>query len=142
MKAREIFVAGLAAIGIVSGLVIAGSVAGILTLPFRAASGVAERTFNADNMIHNYEWFKRQYQDVQAIGVKIGAAEASLASFEQSAGARSTWKFEDRQEWARLNNVLLGLRGQRAQMVAEYNAKTQMANRNLFRTSDLPAELN
>lgn len=141
MKAREIFVTGLAAIGIVSGLVVAGAAAGLLTLPFRAVSGVAERTFNADNMIHNYEWFKQQYQDVQAIGVKIGVAEGAISAFEASAGDRGTWKFDDRQEWSRLNTILLGLRGQRASMVAEYNAKTQMANRNLFRTGDLPAEL-
>ncbi|WLR90925.1 hypothetical protein [Shinella zoogloeoides] len=132
---------GLIATAAVIGIIIAGATVSLVTLPVRAVTGVAERTFNPDNMIHNYEWFKRQYQDVQAIGVKIGAAEASIAVFEKSAGERSTWKFEDRQEWNRLNNVLLGLQGQRASMVAEYNAKTQMANRNLFRTGDLPAEL-
>ena len=125
----------------VIGIVIAGTAINLNTLPFRAASGVAERTFNADNMIHNYEWFKRQYQDVRAIDVKIDASEDAKKAFEASAGDRASWKFEDRQEWSRLNNVLLGLRGQRASMVAEYNAKTQMANRNLFRTGDLPAEL-
>ena len=140
MSGKSVFVAGLAAVGIVAGLVIASTAVGLITLPFRAVSGVAERTFNPDNMIHNYEWFKRQYQDVKAIDVKISTAEAAQKSFEASAGDRSTWKFDDRQEWSRLNTVVLGLRGQRASMVADYTAKTQKANRNLFRTGDLPSE--
>lgn len=139
------FKSSLAILGMIGGLAtiaIVGSAGiGLITLPFRAASGVAERTFNADNMIHNYEWFKRQVQDVKAIDVKISTAEAAQKSFEQAAGDRANWKFDDRQEWARLNNIVVGLRGQRASMVAEYNAKTQMANRDIFRTGDLPAEL-
>lgn len=136
----------LVKIGLISACILVGgvvtlSVANMLTLPVRAVSGVAERTFNADNMIYNYEWFKRQVQDVKAIDQKINAAELALKGFESHAGDRANWKFDDRQEWSRLNNVLLGLTNQRAGMIAEYNAKTQMANRDLFRTGDLPNEL-
>lgn len=141
MSFGKVFLGGVAVIGVAVGLSIVASVGGLITLPFRAASGVAERTFNADNMIHNYEWFKRQYQDVQAMDRKIGISSLAVEGFEKSAGEREKWQFEDRQEWARLNNVLLGLRGQREKMIAEYNARTQMANRDLFRTGELPAEL-
>lgn len=122
-------------------MTIVGTLAGVVTLPFRSAAAVAEKTFNADNMIYNYEWFKRQNEDVQAFDQKIAAAELAKKGFEAHAGDRSTWKFEDRQEWSRLNNVLLGLTSQRISMVAEYNAKVQMANRNIFRTGDLPERL-
>lgn len=133
--------AGVIAIVVIGGFAIVGSLTGIITSPFRSAAGIVERTVNPDNVIANYEWFKRQYQDIKAIDVNLANAEGAQASFEKSAGDRSTWKFDDRQEWARLNSVALGLRNQRAEMVAEYNARTQMANRNLFRTSDLPAEI-
>lgn len=109
--------------------------------PFVQAGRVVEKTIDADNIIANYEWFKRQVQDVRAMNEKVGIASLVLEQFEKSAGPRESWKFDDRQEWNRLNTVLLGLRAQRTSMVAEYNARTQMANRDLFRTSDLPAEL-
>lgn len=141
MSIGKLFGYGALAIVAIGGLGVVGSVTGILTAPIRGAATVAERTFNGDNMIHNYEWFKRQVQDVAAIDERIGVAQATLASFEVSAGPRDTWKFDDRTEWNRLNTVLLGLKGQRTSMVAEYNARVEMANRNLFRTGDLPDRL-
>jgi hypothetical protein len=130
----------------VGGIILAAFAVGlaiqVITMPARTVVGIAERTLNSDNVIANYEWFKRQYQDIQAFDTKIANAEAAQKAFEQSAGPRETWKFDDRQEWSRLNAVLLGLSNQRRDMVAEYNARTEMANRNLFRTSDLPAIIN
>lgn len=128
----------LAAIGIS----LVGSGVWFLTLPMRTATGVIERTANPDNVIANYEWFKRQVQDVKAIDKRIVATNTAMDAFMQSAGARETWKFEDRQEYNRLNALSIGLQGQRADMVAEYNARTQMANRDIFRTGELPEQLN
>lgn len=123
-------------------LTVVTGVGWLVTSPFRAAVGVAERTLNPDSMIYNYEWFKRQVQDVRAIDERLRAARLSQKSFEAAAGSRESWKFDDRQEWNRLNAVVLGLESQRATMVAEYNARTQMANRDIFRTGDLPESLN
>lgn len=111
------------------------------TAPIRAVTGVVNRTLNSDNVLANYEWFKRQNEDVQAIDARLDASRKTLAAFERSAGPRSQWTFEDKQESSRLGSVILGLEGQRASMVAEYNARTQMANRDLFRTKDLPQRL-
>jgi hypothetical protein len=122
-------------------LSVIGGAAALITLPMRTATGVAERTFNPDAVIANYEWFKRQVQDVKAIDGRLDAARRARSDFEASAGGRETWKSDDRQEWNRLNSIVLGLEGQRTSMVAEYNARTQMANRDLFRTSDLPETL-
>lgn len=109
--------------------------------PAEQAGRVMRKTLDADNVIYNYEWFKRQREDVAAMDQKLAAAEASKAGFEQSAGPRTSWKFDDRNEWNRLNAIELGLRNQRSDMVAEYNAKAKMANRNIFMSGDLPAEL-
>lgn len=131
----------LSAVAIIA--VVSGAAWGIRMVFYPAAQAgrVMERTLDADNVIYNYEWFKRQREDVAAMDVKLRDAEASKTSFEQSAGPRDTWKFDDRTEWNRLNAIVLGLRNQRTDMVAEYNAKAKMANRNIFMTGDLPAQL-
>lgn len=133
---------GIIVLAAVSGFSIMASGLGLLTLPFTSGIKIIEKTLDSDNIINNYEWFKQQYADVQAIDKKIVAAETAVASFKAEAGDRSTWTFEDKQESSRLGSVLLGLQNQRASMVAEYNARSQMANRNLFKTNDLPETLN
>lgn len=139
--ARTSFKVGALALLVMFGLILVAGGLGILTAPFRSAAGIVERTTNPDNVLANYEWFKRQYQDVQAFDVKIQNADTEIARFKAEAGPRDKWTFEDKQESARLSNVLLGLQNQKASMVAEYNARTQMANRNIFRTGDLPDRL-
>lgn len=139
---RTAFGVGVSAILIVAGLSAVGSVAYVVLTPIRTATGIIDRVANPDNVIANYEWFKRQVQDVRAIDDRIGVSQQALDGFLASAGSRDGWKFDDRQEYSRLNSVLLGLKSQRTSMVAEYNARTQMANRALFKTSDLPDTLN
>jgi hypothetical protein len=134
------FGSGLA-VALIGISLVAGAVALVVT-PFWTASGIVQRTANPDNVIQNYEWFKRQVQDVAAIDSRLQASRRALDVYLASAGDRSKWTFEDKQEFSRLNSIILGLEGQRASMVAEYNARSQMANRALFKTSDLPETLN
>jgi hypothetical protein len=128
---------GTATIVVLGGLYGVATVVGVVTTPL----AIVNKILQPDNVLYNYEWFKQQVQDVKAIDQKINAFTATLKAFEVSAGPRDSWKFDDRQEWNRINSVLTGLTGQRASMVAEYNAKSQMANRTLFKTSDLPEQL-
>lgn len=106
------------------------------------ANRVIEKTFDADNVIYNYEWFKRQYQDINAMDIKILNIRAQALDFTTNNPDRASWTFEDKQEDSRLRSITLGLQNQRLSMVAEYNAKANMANRDIFRTSELPAQLN
>lgn len=131
----------LSAVGIAA--VVSVAVWGIRTVfyPAQQAGKVVEKTLAADNVIYNYEWFKQQREDVAAMDQKLAAAEQVKTSFETSAGPRDSWKFDDRTEWSRMNAIVLGLRNQRTDMVAEYNAKAQMANRNIFMSGDLPDRL-
>jgi hypothetical protein len=102
---------------------------------------IVEKTLDANNVIYNYEWFKRQYNDVIAFDQKIDLAQRQITKFEDSAGPRTNWTFEDKQEANRLNSVVLGLQTQRESMIAEYNAKSSMVNRSIFKTGDLPETL-
>ena len=101
--------------------------------------GIIDKTINADNAIYNYEWFKQQHEDIIAIENKIEMANLSVTVFEDSAGStRSTWTFEDKTEDARLRSVYQGLKSQHEDMVAQYNARAKMANRNIFLDGKIP----
>lgn len=128
-------IAILAVLGVGGGIVFGGL--NLLSQPAR----VVQKTFDADNMIYNYEWFRQQYADVQSMDVKIAAAQSSLASFESSAGPRADWALSDRQQWDQLNRMVLGLTNQRTTMVATYNGRASQANRSIF-MAGLPEVIN
>jgi len=109
--------------------------------PVNQAAKVAERTFGADNVIYNYEYFHNAYEDVQAIDGKIEVAKNNVTRFENSAGLRQTWTFEDKNEYSRLHSVLQGLESQREDIVADYNAHSKMVNRKIFKDGNLPERL-
>lgn len=96
---------------------------------------IIQKTYDSDNVIYNYEWFKNQFEAINAIKGKINNADADITSFELSAGARSTWTFEDKTEDARLHTIATGLKNQYEDMVAQYNARAKMVNRNIFQNN-------
>ena len=125
------------AVVIVLGLI--GTVVRVVCYPGEQALKIMEKTLDADNVIQNYEWFKQTNQDILSLESKIVNSDAALKRFKEDAGPRKDWKFEDKTEYSRLNTIVLGLQNQRRDVVAKYNARTEMANRELFKTDDLPA---
>ena len=112
---------------------------GVMSQPAKVIS----KTLDADNMIHNYEWFKEQYNDYKAIGIKIEEAEGAVNRFKLDIGMpRKDWGYEDKTEYGRLNSIADGLKYQKADIASKYNARSKMANRTLFKTNDLPEQLN
>lgn len=115
----------------VSGVVmfgIAGELIHLGTQPLR----IVNKTFDADNVIYNYHWFKQQVADIGGITTKAENADQQVKAFEAAAGDRSTWSFEDKQRDQELGSITLGLSNQRADMVAAYNAHAQEADRSIF----------
>jgi hypothetical protein len=100
------------------------------------------KTLNADNAIYNYEWFKQTYQDINAQKAQLSNAQQTLDAFNASAGNRKDWTFEDKNEQGRLSSVVLGLKNNLEQTIANYNARASMANRNIFQNSILPSFIN
>lgn len=47
----------------------------------------------------------------------------------------------DKEEDSRLSSIADGLRYQREDIEAKYNARSQMLNRKIFKSSDLPYQL-
>lgn len=149
MKLIGIIITALAVLfGVGVAFSIIGFVTGVISLPFHAAGnivdtghGVIDATLNADNAIYNYHWFIEQRESIVAVESKIRIAQDSLSAFTSAAGERSTWTFEDKTEAARLQSVKQGLQSQYESMVAEYNARSQEADRAIFKDGFIPAVL-
>ena len=133
-------------IGGLIALTVVGGVLRIVLFPVSTATKLIDTAYdaqskvlNADNAIYNYEWFKQKYQDIEASKKQLVNARVSYESFTTSAGARSTWTFEDKTEDGRLRAVVLGLENNLQTQIADYNARASMATRNIFEDSVLPS---
>lgn len=108
-----------------------------LTSQVQTNRDIVERTYNADNALYNYRWFKDRHEAILATEKKIVIAKEAITDFELSAGERSTWTFEDKTEHSRLNSVFLGLRTNYEDLVAEYNSRAKQVDRAVFQ-NELP----
>lgn len=97
------------------------------------------KTLNADNAIYNYEYFKNQKQSIDATNQKLQIARDAVSTFKEEAGDRTKWTFEDKTESARLSAIAQGIESQLKDMIADYNAKSSMANRAMFKDSIVPS---
>lgn len=137
MKSSTAIALGVLGLGVLS---IGGCALHLVLYPANQAVKVYEKTLDADNMIYNYEYFKKQYQDVLAVDKKIINAKLELDSFVNLT-TRQNWDFQDKQEYARLTTNVTGLKNVKTEMVAEYNARANMVNRKIFMGKDIPAQI-
>jgi hypothetical protein len=92
--------------------------------------GLLQKTFNADNIIHNYEWFHRSHTAFTARVNQIKGHKV-LASENKDAAEASRIRIE-----------LVGMQQSCRELAAKYNAQSAMVNRSIFRGTSTPAELN
>ena len=126
------------------GLAVLGSTLNLITIPWlkfdkqvQMNRDIVTKTYDADNALYNYHWFKTQAGDIKATLENSILAEETLKSFEASLGDRANWTFEDKTEDSRLRTISLGLKNQYNNLVNEYNARAKMADRSIFE-EDLP----
>lgn len=101
-----------------------------------SAQGIINKTYDPNNAIYNYDWFKERYQAIQAIDTQIQQAQDAETSYNDALPKdRTTWGYAQQTESARLHSVVLGLQNEKQQMVAEYNARAEEANRNIFQNN-------
>ncbi len=137
------FVVGVILIGILTGAGFALRAvffpAHVVRQELNTAYDAIEKTINADNAIYNYEWFKQKKEDIDAGKNKLVNARTTYDSFKMSLPTdRIKWGFEDKTEDGRLRTVVLGLENHLEQMIADYNARSRMATRNIFEDHVLP----
>lgn len=143
MKILNYFIVGLSGLVVLG---ISGRALWVAMLPvhvidntIQTSHGVIDKTINADNAIYNYEWFKQQAEDIKALQNKQQIAQQAFETFKSEAGKRENWTFEDKTESARLAAVSQGLKNQLEDVVATYNARAKMANRNIFKDGIIPS---
>lgn len=149
MKLALLTIGGLfASLALYATVALAGSAFHIFTLPFikfeskvQTNEDIIKKTYNADNALEQYHWFKDQYEAIQATQNKIAIAQKAATDFDTSAGPRTSWTFEDKTESARLHSVQQGLQSQYENQVAEYNARAKSVDRAVFK-DNLPLYIN
>jgi hypothetical protein len=98
-----------------------------------SAGDIIDKTYDANNAIYNYEWFKTQYEKIIANRDQIVIANSTINEFKSTYGDPKDWGYANQQEYARLLTVKQGLQNQDKNLVAEYNARSKMANREIFK---------
>lgn len=142
MKILGFMILGIVGIGVL-GLLTTGL--RVLFFPATVATNMVDtmydankKVINADNAIYNYEWFKQKKADIDATKQQYKIASANQISYRESLGERKDWTFEDKNEDARLNAVVLGLQTNLESQIGDYNARASMATRNIFEDHVLP----
>lgn len=133
-----LFFGGVMVLGVI------GTALNIITIPWlklnsqvQTERDIVQRTYNADNALYNYRWFKDRYEALAATERQISNAQEVEAMFLASAGPRSGWTFEDKAEAARLSAIILGLKNGYETMAAEYNSRAKQVDRAVFQ-DELP----
>ena len=135
-------------LAILFALIILGAVLRIVCFPIDTISkglGIAEdvrdKTLTGSNAIYNYEWFKMQEASIkQLVEQETRAITAAKNLKESLPNDRSKWDWVDKNEYDRLGQVATGIGMQIDKAIAEYNAKSSMVNRNIFK-DNLPTNL-
>lgn len=126
-------------IGILLGIVILNPVIREVLLPWTkystevtSAEKVIQQTYDANNAIYNYEWFKRQQEDIKATERQIDNTVEQQQTFLEFWGPQHLWDSATKREYNKISTTLAGQKNFYADLVAEYNARSQMANRAIF----------
>ena len=102
---------------------------------------VVDKTLTAENAIYNYEWFIDQEASIRACitNEEIAKEEYDLY-LEMLPEDRTTWTREDKQEESSLRNSYYALQKLSNLQMEDYNAKSSMVNRNIFK-DNLPSNI-
>jgi len=103
-----------------------------VTTQIDSAGDVIEKTYDADNAIYNYEWFKQQYADIQAAEKMITNTKVIRDDYKDMYGDPKEWDWQTKQDYNSINTKYMGQINNYETLVEDYNARASMANRNVF----------
>lgn len=122
-------------------LILVGAVGWFITMLAKPAALVNKVT-DPDRIIQNYEWFEESYNDALALDEKIKTTQSQIDSqFSGMPTDRNEWSRSNQEEFNRLNSVVVGMRSQRESIVADYNARSKMITRQLWKNPALPYQI-
>lgn len=142
------FKAFLVVILIITLLVFGGLAIKVLLFPIHVldksvntAYDVTTKTMNAESAIYNYEWFKMQEESIGALYKKEDSAKKSVEEYISMLDTdKSKWTNDDKNEITRLRSISTAYENQINDAMAEYNAKSNMVNRAIFK-DNLPSNI-
>jgi len=105
----------------------------------KAASELTKETSSADFAKRNYEWFKQQRQDIDAMQRKIENQRRQIKDFKDTHDMKDL-SYTQQRQYNRMTNRLLGYRNQYETYVADYNARMSQEYRAQYNNS-LPLEM-
>ena len=97
--------------------------------------GTSKKTLNSTNAIYNYEYFKEQDEAIKSLKNKAKIAKKDIDTFKKEYDKKSQF---DKEELSRLRTIFTGIKYQLSDSIADYNAKSKMVNRNIFKNGLLP----
>lgn len=105
----------------------------VVTAASSTTKGIVQKTLNADNALHNYEWFHDVHQ---SFGRRLGDIEAHAAIMAEVKGEG------DKEELSRLRIEHAGIRQTCRDLAAKYNSNSEKMNTSIFKGWSLPDNLN
>lgn len=120
----------------------------IIFFPFHALNqsidmgyDVVNKTLDAENAIYNYEWFKEQEAQIRVCLKNEEIAKEEWEMFKASLPEdREKWTRDDKAEESSLRNSYYALQKLTNMEIEEYNAKSSMVNRAIFK-DNLPSNI-
>lgn len=107
----------------------------------KMSNEVGKETLTGKNAIENYEWFKTMESGIRKKYKQEQIAQKSIDSFiAMLSPNKSDWTAEDKGEIQRLRMVRDGISYSTNNMIADYEARCNMVNRNLFK-DQLPTNI-
>jgi hypothetical protein len=102
---------------------------------------VVDDTMNGDNAIYNYEWFKKQEAYIRQCLKDEEIAKEEWDNYVASLPEdRTQWTSQDKDEEASLRNSYYALQKLTNKAIEDYNARSSMANRAIFK-DNLPSNI-
>lgn len=111
----------------------------IFFFPINRTDRVSEETSRESPILLTDEWFATQHHAIQQKDAEIRESKEKLLRFEEDAGPRETWDFQDRLEWGPLHSDIGDLEGARESMVMDYNGRVRWVKRDPFKPDDPPS---
>lgn len=106
---------------------------------FTQGARIVEKTIDADNVIYNYEQFKRDAENVRVFETNYETNKSAYEQLKADLGDdRTKWNREDRAQLNTYQQAMVGNKTERNRLAAEYNAKSKMLNREIFKGDGLP----
>ena len=102
---------------------------------------VIDKTMDGEKAISNYEWFKNQEQQIKVLGKQMDRAVEELNDFKITLSSdRKNWDRFDKDEYSRLRSNITGIGQMLDAAIGDYNAKSSMVNRAVFK-NNLPTNI-